>query len=85
MDHHLDGVVVCISGDPRFDKDDNQHIRDQFTDENVSSWLKYRGGRLVEEVTKATTHLICSRAAYSKKGNPKGKFSGLPVSNNLCL
>ncbi|KAK7711335.1 hypothetical protein SLS64_005358 [Diaporthe eres] len=73
MEHHLDGVVVCICGDPRFDRDKNQHIRDQFTEENVSRWLKYRGGKLVEEVTKTTTHLICSRAAYSKKGNPKVK------------
>lgn len=84
MDHHLDGVVVCISGDPRFDKDENKHIRNQFTEENVSRWLKYRGGKLVEEVTKTTTHLICSRAAYKEKGNPEGEFSGLLVSRHLC-
>lgn len=70
----LAGVVVCVSGDPTWDKDKNQHIREQFTDENVSRWLKYRGGRLVEEVTEATTHLVCSKKAYAAK-NDKSEFS----------
>ncbi|KAI3398487.1 hypothetical protein diail_9169 [Diaporthe ilicicola] len=73
MTPHLEGVVVCISGDPRDDKDKNPTIRQQFTDENVSNWLRYRGGSLVEEVNEATTHLICSRAAFSNKKNPKVK------------
>ncbi|KAG8166094.1 hypothetical protein KVR01_004646 [Diaporthe batatas] len=63
----LAGIIVCISGDPTGDKDTNRHIREQFTDENISRWLKYRGGRLTEQVTEATTHLICSRKAYTKR------------------
>ncbi|POS73450.1 hypothetical protein DHEL01_v208152 [Diaporthe helianthi] len=63
----LAGVVVCITGNPTCDEDENKHIREQFTDENVSRWLKYRSGKLVEEVTKATTHLVCSRKEYMKR------------------
>ncbi|KAL1874270.1 anthranilate synthase / indole-3-glycerol phosphate synthase [Diaporthe australafricana] len=71
--NHLEGVVICISGDPRSDKDQNPTIREQFTDENVRNWLRYRGGQLVEDVNAATTHLICSRAAFLNKKNPKVK------------
>jgi hypothetical protein len=78
----LAGIVVCITGDPTFDEDDNKHIREQFTDENVSRWLKYRGGRLDEEVTDATTHLICSRKAYNTRPrNHKGECFSLLVEN----
>ncbi|KAJ0118317.1 hypothetical protein J7T55_009100 [Diaporthe amygdali] len=64
---HLKGVVVCICGDLRSDKDKNKTIREQFTDENIKNWLKYRGGKLVEEVNKTTTHLLCSRSAFKNK------------------
>ncbi|KAK2604856.1 hypothetical protein N8I77_007752 [Diaporthe amygdali] len=67
---HLEGVVVCICGDLRSDKDKNKTIREQFTDENIKNWLKYCGGKLVEEVDKTTTHLLCSRSAF-KNRNPK--------------
>lgn len=80
----LAGIVVCIAGNPTGDKDQNKHIREQFTDENVSRWLKYRSGRLVDEVTKATTHLICSRKEYTERAtNEMSRFSRLLVST-LC-
>lgn len=80
----LAGVVVCISGDPTFDKDENKHIREQFIDENVGRWLKYRSGQLVEEISNATTHLICSRAAYRAR-NDKSECCSLLVLQTLPL